>query len=134
MRHKTNFGLVLLSVFIMTALPIFADSDSSQNTSPSSKSGDAVLQIKSDKPIIKRSPSKNVLEIIYSDNMLSLTSNYYEGEFTIRFESYETGETVTVPSIFVGDICDIDLDCGEYTVSAERSDGLSFSGYLEISY
>lgn len=134
MKHKINFRLVLLSVFIMAAIPIFADSDSSQNTSPSSKSGDAVLQIKSDKPIIKRSPSKNVLEIIYSDNMLSLTSNYYEGEFTIRFESYETGETVTVPSIFVGDICDIDLDCGEYTVSAERSDGLSFTGYLEIFY
>lgn len=68
------------------------------------------------------------------DKSLYLTSNYYEGEFTIRFESKESGETITVTYIFVGDISIIDLNSGEYTVSAQRSDGLSFSGYLEISY
>ena len=117
----------------MAAIPIFADSDSSQDSS-TSKSGDAVLQKEAQNPKGKRIPSRNVLELIYSDNILSLTSNYYEGEFTIRFESSETGEIVTLPSIYVGDVCIIDLDCGEYTVSAERSDGLSLSGYLEISY
>lgn len=95
--------------------------------------GGAILTQEEVNPLRKRMPSRNFLQLSYSDGMLNLTSYTYEGEFSIQLENIKTRESVVVPSIFVGESIYIELPCGIYNVTVSGSDSLSFYGCLEIS-
>ena len=132
MITKISKKLMLGLIVITTMVPVFADSGSS-NTSNNSTNGGALLDLLAKDPKTKRVPSRNYLEIVYSYGMLTLSSNVYEGEFSFCFDNIETGESVIVPSIYVGESINIELPYGVYNVIATGSDSLSFYGCLEIS-
>ncbi|MDE7097483.1 MAG: hypothetical protein K2O47_08330, partial [Muribaculaceae bacterium] len=94
--------------------------------------GSAILDLQSRCPRTKRMPSKNHLELIYSDGVLTLLSNYYEGVFSLSFENNESGEYYEIPSIFVGESISFELTSGVYQVDAISTDGTILSGIMEI--
>lgn len=126
------FSKILLMLFVAVA-STSAFADSNQNSS-SAGNGTTILKQKYKDPDIKRMPSKYYLELVYLDGMLSLESNYYEGEFDILLYNVDTGNSFAISSIFVGNPIFMDLEFGNYLVSAKNIDGLNFSGYLEISF
>lgn len=130
MIKQRKFLIALaMSLQCLLATPIVrASSDE-----PTPSTGDAILLELYEDSFRKRMPSRNFLQLSYSDGLLSLASYTYEGEFTIQLDNVETGETVVIPSIFVGESINIELPCGIYNVSLTGSDSLSFYGYLEIS-
>lgn len=126
--RKTFVNIAIGLLFLSSVPYVMASSD---NTSPS---GDAIIRERQDDPFRKRMPSRNFLEISYSDGILHLDSKIYDGEYAIKFDNAETGESIAIPSIFVGDYVYVGLDCGIYNVCAVNSDGRSFLGTLEISF
>ena len=77
-------------------------------------------------------PSRNVLEVVYADGILTLTSNYYEGGFFLSLENYESGEIHEIPSIQVGQSAPLELNYGEYQVNAVSEDGTALSGFMQV--
>lgn len=133
MITKISKKLILVLVVIATiVVPVFADSGSS-NTSNPPVNGGAILNLLAKDPRTKRAPSRNCLELVYSDGMITLSSNVYNGEFSLTLENCETGEKIVIPSIYVGESVNIELPCSVYNVSATGADSLSFFGCLEIS-
>lgn len=119
---------IMMTVLLSSVCAIAADSksESSYNT------GSARLTYVGKGSVKKRMPSKYVMEAIYSDGMLTLLSETYEGEFSLSFENCESGESYEVLSIVVGESVLLDLDCGEYEVNAWSEDGTMLSGILEV--
>ena len=124
---KIIFALVLMT----TPLSSFADGNSSQNSNQPAN-GTAVLKLVAKYPNKRRAPSMNFLEVFYSDGLLSLTSNIYEGVFSICFENYESGEKYVIPAMWVGETIDFDMPIGEYIVTAEGENGISFTGIMSL--
>ncbi len=116
------FGVLLMS---LTGLAEPSSSDPSGN-------GDAVLVIVETNPIKKRIPSRNFLEVTYSEGSLTLSSNFYEGEYSIQFVNIASGESLLIPSISVGETVTFDLIMGEYEIRAENSEGQIFNGFMEV--
>lgn len=77
-------------------------------------------------------PSRNYLEVVYEDGFLTLLSNSYEGEFDVQLYNRGNGETICNHSIMIGSGFDINLDSGEYEVTAMNSDGSIFYGIMYI--
>ena len=118
-------------MMVMGTCSIFTASGTTDDNSSADSS--AILTTVGHGSIRKRIPSKNYLELVYSYGVLTLSSDVYEGEFSLKFANTETGECITIPSIYVGGSINIELPCGVYDVSAIGSDSLSFYGCLEIS-
>ena len=133
MNTKIFFKALLALVMMTTSFMAVAESSEAPKNSPSSGRGSIVLNSQYKYPNGKRLPSRNFLQLSYSDGLLSLASYTYEGEFTIQLDNVETGDSVVVPSIFVGESINIELACGFYNVSVTGVDNLSFYGCLEIS-
>ncbi len=131
MITKTLNKLVLAVAIIAMALPVFAESESSKNSNPPAN-GSAVLLLQSKHTNIMRMPSRNFIEVVYSDAILTLTSNYYEGEFSLSFEKYDTGVICEVPSIHVGESVPFELEYGEYQLTAVAEDGTVLTGYMQV--
>ncbi|MDE6480870.1 MAG: hypothetical protein K2L45_11455 [Muribaculaceae bacterium] len=132
MNAKIFIKLMVVLVVALTSISATADSGSSQNSTHRGK-GSAMLDLQYKSPNTKRAPSRKHLEVVYMDGAVTLLSQTYNGEFSLTFENCETGESVVIPSIFVGESINIELPCGIYNVSVTGSDGLSFYGFLEIS-
>ena len=77
-------------------------------------------------------PSRTFLEVVYTDGLLTLSSDFYEGEFSLHFEDTETGESHVVSSIYVNEIMPLLLNNGRYDVTATNIDGITLIGSLEI--
>ena len=131
MKSKLLFKSLLMLLLIMISLSARSDDNSNQSTNKHSN-GTAILNIQVDEQRIKRMPCKYVLEIQYSDGVLSLFSNYYEGEFSLTLNNIETGESYEIPLLAVGESICIDLEVGEYHVSAVNSMSLLFEGIMEL--
>lgn len=129
MDAKKSWKFILMIVVVMTSSLAFADDGSNNQSSK----GKAVLDQISGSSNIKRTPSMKFLELQYSSGMLSLFSNYYEGEFSILLVNNKNLESHTFPSMSVGESVCIVLDLGEYDVKAVSNEGLEFYGILEIS-
>lgn len=127
-KHLYKF-LSLLLIMTMTSLHLSADSGSSQNQNPPAN-GSALLENKSQNPKLKRIPSKNILELIYSDGMLILYSESYQGVFELSLENCNTLECYEIHSVAIGEPIIINLTSGEYNVTAEDSEGRLFTGVL----
>lgn len=119
---------IMMTVLLSSVCAIAADSKSESSYS----TGSARLTYVGKGSVKKRMPSKYVMEAIYSDGMLTLLSETYEGEFSLSFENCESGESYEVLSIVVGESVLLDLDCGEYEVNAWSEDGTMLSGILEV--
>lgn len=132
MTAKNFYKRLLLVILLMIPLVVSADSNSSQN--PSQGNGSAVLNTYDKSTRGLRIPARYYLELHYSNGMMSLESNYYEGEFDILLYNVDTGNSFAISSIFVGNPICMDLEFGNYLVTAKNIDGLNFSGYLEISF
>lgn len=129
MNAKLIYRLMILCMAAISSLSSFADSGSSQNSN-SQAEGTVILKLKSKDPTIKRAPSRNCLELQYSDGLLSLYSECYEGEFAITFESCEASESYEIPTMAVGESAILYLPSGEYNVTAVDLEGRTFSGCL----
>lgn len=122
---KAVVSAVAILMMAITAFPVYVKADNS-----SSSNGKAVLVTKSSNPLKKRMPSRTVLVVQYSDGLLSLSSDYCEGEFAITFDSCETSESYEIPTMTVGESTIFYLPNGEYNVTAVDSEGRTFSGCL----
>lgn len=123
------YKFLLMLALMLTSISAVADSGSKPNPSTN---GDAVLDLLKEYPDIKRMPSRNHLEVSYANGIVSLTSDFYEGEFSMTFENLESGAIVEVPSISVGEVAPLELTIGEYAVTAIAVDGTTLVGYMEV--
>ena len=98
----------------------------------SSSGGGAILTQQEENPLRKRMPSRNHLEVMYENEVLTISSESYEGDFSLSFINIESGESHEVSSIFVGETRSIFLPCGEYEVSAKGPDGLVLYGFMQV--
>lgn len=130
--NAKNFSklLLMLAISLMPFLG-FADNIPSQDTTPSG-SGTGILDLPKKDPDIKRSPSRNHLEVVYETGMLTLLSDTYEGEFSMNLMDSESGFCYEVPSMSIGDSIVLYLPIGEYQVEALSDDGMIFKGLLTI--
>ncbi len=117
---------ISIALIALMAFPGMAASGSS------SSEGEAILYLEKVDPFKKRMPSPNYLEIVYSQGFLTLTSNCYEGHFSLSFTNLDTGESHEVPSIIVGESASISLSNGEYEVAATGPDGLALVGFMQV--
>ena len=131
MNTKIFKRIVLMLTIMLTSLSAFADSGTSQKSNPPA-SGRAVLDLVRKDPDIKRMPSRNHLDVVYENGILTLLSESYEGEFSLCFENCTSGENYEIPSISVGESVMFELGFGEYEIIAEGEDGLILSGFMEI--
>ena len=131
MNTKIFNRFVLTLAVMLMSLSTFADSGSSQKSNPPAN-GKAVLSLHKKDPDIKRMPSRNHLDVVYENGMITLLSESYEGDFSLSFINVESGESYEVSSIFVGETISIFLPCGEYEVSAMGPDGLVLSGFMQV--
>lgn len=123
---------MLMAILVVCAvLPGYAEGSSSGN-SDAPVNGGAVLDLQAPHPKTKRMPSKNVLEVVYTDGILTLDSNFYEGIFSLSFKNYESGEIYEVPTIQVGQSVPFELVIGEYEVKAIGEDGSLLSGFMQV--
>ncbi len=121
--------LFILTVILTTPLSLLADSGSSQTPSDN---GSAVLDLIKKDPDIKRMPSRNHLTVVYENGIITLSSEYYEGEFLLRFVSWYSGDCFEVYNISVGESVMFKLEYGEYEVYAFGEDGLVLAGIMEV--
>lgn len=126
-KLKTPIFAVILGICVSSLIPVLAGADNSH-----SSTGDAILTQQEGRPTRKRMPSRNHLDVVYENGILSLLSESYEGEFSLRFESCFSGESYEIPSISVGESVMFELGFGEYEIIAEGEDGLILSGFMEI--
>ncbi|MDE5997841.1 MAG: hypothetical protein K2G77_06495 [Muribaculaceae bacterium] len=126
-KLKKSIQSIFIGMIAMTSFPLMASSDISARGN-----GDAILTTKEEDPLRKRMPSRNIMQLIYFDGMLTLTSDYFEGVFSLSFVNYETDDTYEVPSIQVGQSAPLELEYGEYQVNAIGEDGSHLSGFMEV--
>lgn len=125
------YRFLLMLALMLTSISAVAESGSSQKPKPSSN-GSAVLNLQKKDPDIKRMPSRNCLEVVYAEGIVSLSSDFYEGEFSMTFENLESGAVAEVPSISVGESAPLELTIGEYAITAIAVDGTTLVGYMEV--
>lgn len=123
----SNTVLSILIVLMALLIPVLTYADNG-----SSSGGGAILTQQEENPLRKRMPSRNHLEVMYENEVLTISSESYEGDFSLSFINIESGESHEVSSIFVGETISIFLPCGEYEVSAMGSDGLVLYGFMQV--
>lgn len=129
MNARFIYKFLLLALMVVASLTVLAEP--SHKTDPKAN-GSAVLNLQAQYPKTKRMPSTAVLEIVYEDGVVTLTSDDYEGGFSLSFENYETGTTYTVPSIQIGGSAPLALEIGEYQLTAVHEDGTVLMGYMQV--
>ena len=128
MKLKNVKIFIMMTVLLSSMCAIAADSKSESSYS----TGSARLTYVGKGSVKKRIPTKNVMEVIYCNGMLTLLSDTYEGEFTLTLENAQSGEYYEVSSIVVGESVLLDLSCGEYQVNAWSVGGTILSGIMEV--
>ncbi|MDE5585527.1 MAG: hypothetical protein K2I92_04190 [Muribaculaceae bacterium] len=118
---------IFIGLITLTAFPGMASSDKSPQSN-----GDAILTQFERDPLRKRMPSRNYLEVVYTNGVLQLLSPAYEGEFFLSFENSDSGEYHAVSSICVNETMDLQLQYGVYDVLAIGVDGTTLVGSLEV--
>ena len=131
MNTKKISRILCMVVIIVTSFSVFADSEHPQNSS-SSGNGSALLDLQVQSPKTKRVPYRNYIELVYSNGMLFLESNYNEGEFSVLLQNVENCEEYYVPKIEIGESLSYDLSIGEYHVRAVDSMNRVFDGIIDI--
>lgn len=124
-------GFKVFILVMCSAMTVYAAPDTTQK-SEIPANGEAVLDLDAPHPRTKRIPSRNVLEVVYADGIITLESEYYGGAFSLSFANCETGDTYEVPSIQVGQSAPLELEYGEYQVNAIGEDGSHLSGFMEV--
>lgn len=125
-----NF-FVALTLFLISVPIVFSESKNPpKQTRP--KNGHSVLTSIANATNKKRMPSSNILELILEDDILTIESGCNEDEFNVSFENEETLQTLEIPLLSVGERVSVTLDDGLYTVTASKTDGTSYSGYMEV--
>lgn len=131
MVAKFSNKLALVFIAFVTAISVWADSGSSQSSEPKAQ-GNGVLNLQVHHPKGKRMPSINVMEVEYYDGVITLSSNYCEGEFSLSFTNTDSGESNMLPSIQVGQSVALELEYGEYEVTAVGCDGTMLAGFMQV--
>ena len=126
-KLKKSIRSIFIGLTVMTAFPVMAASD---NSTPGN--GDAILTTEVEDPFRKRMPSKMCLYLTYTYGRISITSDFYDGEFALSLEKYETGVTYEISSIHVGESVTFDLEYGEYQVTAVAHDGIVLAGFMQV--
>ena len=126
-KLKKSINTIFIGLIALTALPVMATQDT-----PTPGNGDAILTKQEEDPFRKRMPSKMNLHLVYENERVSIFSTYYENEFSLRFENYETGATYEIPSIQIGESAPLALEIGEYQLTAVAEDGTELIGFMQI--
>ncbi|MCM1296377.1 MAG: hypothetical protein NC311_12630 [Muribaculaceae bacterium] len=135
---KTKKILLLLVAYITTAMVAFSEPPKQQNpplnttSDNTEKSGTSILRLVKSGSAVKRSPSRNFLELYYERGVLTVLSSTREGEITISLKNNENLETIDIEGIIIGESVYIDLDFGFYNVLIEDCNNNTYSGELVI--
>lgn len=132
-RKQIQKILLLLILFMASAVSGFGEDQSQPQQGSSGNSGDGILDRLHSDSMRKRMPSRNFLLLNYENGLLSLQSETTEGVFSLELVNSDTSQTYTISSIAVGDCYAIDLEIGYYEVAATDSYDCAYSGNLTIN-
>jgi len=77
-------------------------------------------------------PSRNFLEIYYENGMLTLDSETMDGSFSLEIAGDENSVYEVIPSMEIGESVSIDLELGQYNVTATDVNGMQFAGDMIV--
>lgn len=131
---KTTKIKLMLATILLSALPVFSEDQSPSKSKDESQTtnGCGILETLHKFRDRKRIPSRNRLELIYENGMLTLESETVEGCFSLEIASEDTNVYEYIPGMEIGESVAISLDLGTYSVTASNPDGLEFAGEMIV--
>ena len=120
--------ILLMMIVLFSSISLSAE----ESHGSSSSAGSVRLTCLGKGSIKKRMPSRTNIDVVYQDGVLTISSDFYEGEFSLSFENCESGESYEIPSIYVGESVPFELNVGEYQVDAIGVDGTVLSGVMDV--
>lgn len=132
-REKFQKVLLMLILLMASAIRGFGEEQSQPQQGSSQKNGDGILDRLHSDSQRKRMPSRNFLLLNYENGQLSLQSETIEGVFSLEFVNSDTSQIYVVSSIAVGNYCAIDMEVGNYAVTAIDYSDCAYSGKMTIN-
>jgi len=129
-KFKTN--LLLLTVCLTSALSGFSEEKRPPKTESPTKNGEGILLLVYKSSNKKRMPSRNFLEIRYDDGLLTLESETMDGSFSLEIAGDENSVYEVIPSMEIGESVSIDLELGQYSVTATDINGMQFASDMIV--
>lgn len=134
MTKQTFQKFILAFILSMTTFASGFCNPQNQPQADHQKYGDGRLEKVHESPYRKRMPCRDFMEIKYTDEMISLQSEAAEGCFSLQLTDIASSQCHYITSLFVGESVSIDLDCGEYEVSATDSNGQTYNCMFHINW
>lgn len=123
---------LLIVILYMTSVVSGYCDQQSQPKPQEPKDGEGRLEKIKSGSIRKRIPSREFLEIYYDNGFISIQSETCQGSFSLEMSCDSSMRSYGVPAITIGESLSFEIECGEYEVTAVRSDGTTFKGLLLI--
>jgi len=130
MTAKKSLRLLMLLVVCLTSAATGHSEPNTVTTQSSTKKGDGILDSIRKIPQRKRMPSRNFLEIHYENGMLTLESETMDGCFSLEIAGEENSVYEVIPSMEIGESVSIDLELGQYSITATDVNGMQFAGEM----
>jgi len=127
-RFKTL--LLLPAVCLASSFSGFSGENQPKKQETPTQKGDGILLLVYKSSNRKRMPSRNFLEIYYENGMLTLESETADGSFSLEIAGDENSVYEVIPSIETGESVSIDLELGQYSVTATDINGMQFAGEM----
>lgn len=118
----------------MCTFGAIAEPSTTQPQKPKGKSGGAVLHTVYKSHIDKRAPSRIQIGIEYSDGQIVMYSENEEECLSLEISNCNSGEAIVIPDIYSGESREVDLNCGQYNLTATNTEGTSYAGMMEVDY
>jgi len=80
----------------------------------------------------KRIPSRQTIMLTYSGGTVMIESDDMNSVYDLTFDNVTTGERETIWSVTTGEDVYVTLTPGQYEITAERNDGMTFVGAMEF--
>lgn len=123
-----------LTTIILCLLSLGATGQTATSASASTgKEGRSILRLVSKPSNHKRVPSRLFMEAVYTEGSIVIHSQYDIQIAALIIENVHSGETQILSDVIIGENKAINLDCGQYLLTAERPDGGCFIGTLTVN-
>lgn len=133
MFEKRILKILLTLAICMSSFAVCLAEEQSTSATPSpTVSGGGILESLKTPSTRKRMPSHNVIEVSYENGMLSLHSENVQGPFNVEIINSETSQTCKILDFNVGDFIMLELNAGQYEVTATNIDDYSYVGIIFI--
>ncbi|WP_289772965.1 hypothetical protein [uncultured Duncaniella sp.] len=122
--------LLAIAISLISIVGMAQTNTASHDTS--TYTGRSILRLVSKGTDRKRLPSNNYIEILYTGGNIILKSGSEEILFELMFENCLTGNIEIIPSIENGESVPVELETGQYELTAKKLDGNIFYGIMVV--